>query len=173
METNASLFNPYQALDITRDEPALAPDTEFLFNDKVVAGIGVTLMVAAFASIAACFVFRRSVRVRWYISQQIVNRTFYLRLSILLAAMVTMFVIWFLTAGRFRGGPVMSGLWAVASLTSLIYLIRGKRVLVVIGRHKGLFLVGGLSEKFLIETQRLVEAHAAKKKDRVKLDAAD
>ena len=40
MAINASFFNPYQAPAAVTDEPALAPDTEFLFNDKVVAGVG-------------------------------------------------------------------------------------------------------------------------------------
>ena len=38
MATMASSFNPYQAPDATSDGAALAPDTDFLFNDKVVAG---------------------------------------------------------------------------------------------------------------------------------------
>ena len=35
---SVSSFNPYQAPAATSDDAALAPDTEFLFNDKVVAG---------------------------------------------------------------------------------------------------------------------------------------
>ncbi len=37
---SVSSFNPYQAPAATSDEVSLAPDTEFLFNDKVVAGTG-------------------------------------------------------------------------------------------------------------------------------------
>jgi len=40
MAQNGSTFNPYQAPIVTGDEPALPSDTEFLFNDKVVAGVG-------------------------------------------------------------------------------------------------------------------------------------
>ena len=33
-------FNPYQAPVATSDQASLAPDTEFLFNNKVVEGTG-------------------------------------------------------------------------------------------------------------------------------------
>jgi len=56
---------------------------------------------------------------------------------------------------------MMATIWAVVSL---FLLVRGNRILFVAGKLDGLFLIGGLSEKFLAETQRLVDTYVAKDK---------
>jgi len=42
--TTTSNFNPYQAPGTSISDASLAPDTEFLFNDKVVAGTGTIVL---------------------------------------------------------------------------------------------------------------------------------
>jgi len=236
MAMTGSTFNPYQSPDVTLVDAVLAPDTEFLFNDKVVAGVGriilpqicvvtgttdhlvahesrlwwcsrwitngsvITALAAAFVGIpmlthlppgatrlapwpgiesflqlmlgaalcgaavgflAAGFLFRSAVDVRWFISDKIVNTSFNRRLRNLLIALGVAVSFWILAGPRWRGGALMATIWAVASV---IALIRGKRVLFVAGTIDGLFLIGGLSDAFLAETQRLVAAHSAKDK---------
>lgn len=236
MATNSSTFNPYQPPAVMSDAAALAPDTEFLFNDKVVAGVGrivlpricvltgttdrlvaresrlwwcnrwitngsfITTLAALFVGIpmlvhlppgatklvpwtgiagffqmvvgaalcaaaigflAATLIFRSAVNVRWFISEKIVNKSFSRRLWNLLIASGVAVSFWILAGPRWRGGALMATIWAVASIVALV---RGKRVLFVAGTINGLFLIGGLSDAFLAETQRLVTAYAAKDK---------
>ena len=52
-------------------------------------------------------------------------------------------------------------IWVIGCI---VELVRGKRVLFVAGTLDGLFLIGGLSERFLAETERLVAAYAARGK---------
>ena len=44
MVSGISNFNPYQAPTTPASDAALAPDMEFLFNDKVVAGAGTIVL---------------------------------------------------------------------------------------------------------------------------------
>jgi hypothetical protein len=236
MAINASFFNPYQAPAAVTDEPALAPDTEFLFNDKVVAGVGrivlpwicvvtgaadalvaresrlwwcsrwitncsaiaamaagfvgipmlthlptaakgfppwtgivallqltfgAALCVAAVGFVAATFICRSAVDVRWFVSEKIAKSSFNRKLTNLLLALAAAIACWILVGSRWRGATLMATLWTVASI---IYLVRGKRMLIVVGTLDGLFLIGGVSEAFLAETRCLVAAYAAKDK---------
>jgi len=225
-----------QAPVITFDQASLALDTEFLFNDKVVAGTGrivlpriciatgatellveresrlwwcnrwiatarsimilatlfcaipmlkhlpptvpgvatqdgifallqlgggVVIIVAAIALVAASYVFCNSIQVRWFISEQTAEKIFARRLLSLLIVFAVTTVCWFLIGARWRGVTMMATIWAVVSL---FLLVRGNRILFVAGKLDGLFLIGGLSEKFLAETQRLVDTYVAKDK---------
>lgn len=219
-------FNPYSAPATQPDEHLLAADTEFLFNDKVVAGIGTMMLpkicvvngfctdlvsretrlawcsrwitwprnAALFALIfygptlfalggaypdamwyrligtgifsvavvatLACLLASTSVTVHWSLSRRIHQRHRWLR------SLLTVFSA-LICIGMFRlialpsGGifPVIPGLIAIIACVSLI---RGKRVLYLAGRHEGLFLIGGLSDKFLKETKRMADEHAAR-----------
>jgi hypothetical protein len=236
MAMTGSTFNPYQSPDVTSVDAVLAPDTEFLFNDKVVAGVGrivlpricvvtgmtdrlvahesrlwwcsrwitngsvITALAAAFVGIpmlthlppgatrlapwpgiesflqlmvgaalcvaavgflAAGFLFRSAVDVRWFISDKIANTSFNRRLwNLSLASGVTI-LCWILAGSRWRGATLMATLWTFASVVALV---RGKRRLFVAGTFDGLFLIGGLSDAFLAETQRLVAACSARGK---------
>ena len=231
---NSSSFNPYQPPAATSDEAALAPDTEFLFNDKVVAGtgrivlpriciatgateslveqekqlswcsrwitngqtlmffatmfvalpmltnlppttpgfstwsafeaflqltVGGTIIVALITFIAASYVCNKSIHVHWYVSERVVRRK-YVQLAVCLAIPMMIPI-----------GILLSGHWGMSGLVIIVLvgLIVGIKTMtnrpttpVVVGILDGLFLIGGLSDKFLAETQRLVDAYVAK-----------
>ncbi len=233
---SVSYFNPYQAPAATSDETALAPDTEFLFNDKVVAGTdrivlphiciatgatellleqekqlswcsrwitigrsisilatmfcaipmlthlpptpvgisswseieallqiggGVAIILAMIAFIAASYLFRKSIHVRWYISRGVLKQNFLLTSFVL--AIPFMIPIALLLSSHLI-------LIAVVVIVSIgIGIIMRKKLNrpstpVVVGILDGLFLIGGLSQEFLEKAQRLVDAYVAKDK---------
>ncbi|MEJ7590374.1 MAG: hypothetical protein WKF77_02420 [Planctomycetaceae bacterium] len=242
MVTGTSNFNPYQAPGTPTSNAVLAPDTEFLFNDKVVAGAGtivlprvcvvtgatdsllaresrlwwctlwitltrnamifaalflgipmlmnlppgamglaastnigawlqliggIGMILGAIALVAATYVLRSSIQVRWFISRPVANRSFYVSIvNLLLSIGVTMgvmafgeggFMLWVRNAGS--GMLVVPAIWVIGSVAQLI---RGKRILYVADQEDGLFLIGGLSDKFLTETKRMADEYTAR-----------
>ena len=242
MVPGISNFNPYQAPTTPASDAALAPDTEFLFNDKVVAGAGTIVLpricvvtgstdsllaresrlwwcprwimftrnamifaalfvgipmlmnlppgamglwastnigawlqliggigtiLGAVALVAATYVLRSSIQVRWFISRRVANRSFYVSISnLVLSIGVTIGVmalgegglmLWVRNAGS--GMLVVPAIWVIGSV---VQLIRGKRVLYVADQEDGLFLIGGLSDKFLTETKRMADEYPAR-----------
>lgn len=225
-------FNPYQPPSEGVSEPSLAPDTEFLFNDKFVAGVGVielpqvcvvtgekdsllpretrlwwcsrwisgirnALFLASFVfavpSIAVqpipaamtpnqvffmqlqmligfgivtgalvfailVLVLRRAVRVQWYVSSRVVRKHKMLSLIALLSSLAVAVLI--VSSSRDWLGVIV--LPVVSAVVSAFYLVRGKRVLFIAGRYEQLFLIGGLSRRFMKETQRLVAAYESR-----------
>lgn len=234
MATGTTSFNPYQAPSTPTLDASLAPDTEFLFNDKVVAGAGrivlprvcvVTgatdslvaresrlwwcsrwitftrgvmiiaallfgipmvmhlppgavglsaspailpslqliagagLILGSIALVTANYVMRSSIQVHWFISRRVATRSFYFAiLRLVLGSGCTIVMI-------FRGGNAGFGILVVPAilvLESVVRLIRGKRVLYVADQQDGLFLIGGLSDKFLTETKRMADEYTAR-----------
>lgn len=236
MATNSSTFNPYQAPTVTADEPALPSDTEFLFNDKVVAGVGrivlpricvvtgatesliahesrlwwcsrwitttrsILILAAIFGGIpmlmhlpprmtalppwpgiektfqlnvgaalialaigfmAASFMCRKSIEVRWFISESYHRRSSYKRWMLALLSIAVTAVNWFFFNARDWSVMALPMIWVIGCV---VQVVRGKRLLFVAGTLDGLFLIGGLSEKFLAKTERLVAAYGARDK---------
>jgi len=54
---------------------------------------------------------------------------------------------------------VSPSIWVFAAVA---HLIRGKRILYVADQEDGLFLIGGLSDKFLAETKRMSDEYTAR-----------
>ena len=239
MVTGTSSFNPYQAPSTPTSDASLAPDTEFLFNDQVVAGagtivlprvcvvtgstesllaresrlwwctrwimltrnalifaavfggipmlmnlppgamgvssstniaawsqlvIGAGLILGAIALVAANYVLRSSIQVRWFISRRVANRTYYVSISnLVLSIGVTIGVmvfgegglmLWVRNAGF--GILVVPAIWVFGSVAQLI---QGQRILYVANQKDGLFLIGGLSDKFLKEIKRMADEY--------------
>jgi hypothetical protein len=242
MATETSSFNPYQAPSMPTSDASLAPDTEFLFNDKVVAGagtivlprvcvvsgstdsllaresrlwwctrwimitrnamifaalfggipmlmnlppwakgvpssaniaawsqlvIGAGLILGAIALIAASYVLRTSIQVRWFISQRVANRSFYVSIvNLVLSIGVTIGVMAFGEGGLMlwvrNAGSGMLAAPAIWVFGSVAQLIRGKRILYVVDQQDGLFLIGGLSDKFMAEIKRMSDEYTAR-----------
>ncbi len=219
-------FNPYSAPASPPDESRLAAETEFLFNDKVVAGIGTItlpkicvvsgsrqdlvsrvnrlswcsrwitwprnaafcsvisyvppllsfggvapnanwyrliaagiLSIAAFASIISVLL-RSSVTVHWSLSRKLHKRHQWL--WSLLTVFCALICIGMLRLLATPSGGILAVNPGLIVIIGCVSLIRGKRVLFVAGRHEGLFLIGGLSDKFLTETKRMADEHAAR-----------
>lgn len=234
MATNSSTFNPYQPPAVVSDAAALAPDTEFLFNDKVVAGVGrivlpricvvtgatdrlvahesrlwwcsqwitttrsILILAAMFGGIpmlmhlpprmtvlppwpgieeafqlnvgaalialavgfvAASIMFRKSIDVRWFISESYHRRSSYKRWMLALLAIAVTAANWFFFNARDWSVMALPMIWVMGCV---VQVVRGRRPLFVAGTLDGLFLIGGLSEKFLAKTERLVAAYALK-----------
>ncbi len=234
MVPGMSNFNPYQAPGTPISNAALAPDTEFLFNDKVVAGAGtivlprvcvvtgatdsllaresrlwwctrwitltrnamifaalflgipmlmnlppgvmelaastnigawlqliggIGIILGAIALVAATYLLRSSIQVRWFISRRVANRSFYFaNFRLVLSIGVTIGAMF---GVRNVGLEILVAptFWVV---TSVAQLIRGKRVLYVADQEDGLFLISGLSDKFLKETKRMADEYTAR-----------
>ncbi len=234
MATGTSSFNPYQAPSTPTSDTSLAPDTEFLFNDKVVAGtgtivlprfcvvsgstdsllaresrlwwctrwimitrnamifaalfggipmlmnlppgakglssstnlaawsqlmIGAGLILGAIALITANYVVRSSIQVRWFISQRVADRSVYVSIVNLILSMGFTVGAMFWARSVGFGILVIPAIWVFRSVAQLI---RGKRVLYVADQKDGLFLIGGLSDKFLMETKRMADEYTAR-----------
>ncbi len=228
-------FNPYQAPVSQQAETSLAPDTEFLFNNDIVAGVGtivlpkvcvltgapdsllaketclwwcpkwiwltreamilpavvigfpfllnrppspaglqgwqniqtlfpfclsVGLIVGAFASIAVSLVVRKPVTVIWYLAQQKEKRFRAIGLTNLVLSITAVLTLLPLVSMRSSNFPftifVPLLFWM---LTTVYFLVRGKRALRVVDHKDGLFYVAGVSEKFLAEVKRMVEQY--------------
>ena len=231
---NTENFNPYQAPGKPTSDASLGPDTEFLFNDKVVAGAGTIvlpqvcvvtgstdsllpresrlwwctrwitfprsimifaalffgipmvmnlppgvlglsasptiwaslqliagagLILGAIALVTANYVLRSPIRVRWFISRRLANRSFYFWLANLVLSMGVTVGATFAVRNAGLGIFVTPSIWVFASV---VRLIQGKRILYVADQQDGLFLIGGLSDKFLTETKRMADEYTAR-----------
>ena len=231
MVTATSNFNPYQAPGTPISDASLAPDTEFLFNDKVVAGagtivlprvcvvtgskdfllarnsrlwwcarwiritrdamifaalffgipmlmnlppgvmslsaptniaawsqliVGAGLILGAIALVTANYVLRSSIQVQWFISRRVANRSFYFALSWLVLSIGVPICVMFGVRSLGLEILVAPSIWVFVTVTQLI---RGKRILYVADQEDGLFLIGGLSDKFLLETKRMADEY--------------
>ena len=234
MVTATSNFNPYQAPSTLTSDASLAPDTEFLFNDKVVAGAGtivlprvcivtgsmesllaresrlwwctrwimitrnamifaalffgipmlmnlppgarrlsastnieawlqlisgIALILGAIALVTANYVLRSSIHVRWFISQRVAYRSFYFTISSLVLSIGVTLGVMFGVRNVGLGILVAPSIWVFASVAQLI---QGKRILYVADQQDGLFLIGGLSDRFLTETKRMADEYTAR-----------
>ena len=234
MATGTSSFNPYQAPSTPTSEASLAPDTEFLFNDKVVAGAGTIvlprvcvvtgstdsllaresrlwwctrwitftrsimifaalffgfpmvmhlppgrwglsasptilaslqliagagLILGAIALVTANYVLRSPIQVRWFISRRVANRSFYFWISNLVLSIGVTMGAMFEVRKAGLGIFVAPSIWV---FVSVVRLVRGKRILYVVDQQDGLFLIGGLSEKFLTKTKRMADEYTAR-----------
>ncbi|MBC7966250.1 MAG: hypothetical protein H7Z17_10040 [Fuerstia sp.] len=234
MATGTSSFNPYQAPSAPTSDASLAADTEFLFNDKVVAGagtivlprvcvvtgltefllaresrlwwcsrwitftrsililaalffgfpmvmnlppgavglsasptilaslqliVGAGLILGAIALVTATYVMRSSIQVRWFISRRIANRSFYFWMANLVLSIGVTIGAMFGVRNAGLGIFVTPSIWVFASV---VRLIRGKQILYVADQQDGLFLIGGLSDKFLAETKRMADEYTAR-----------
>jgi hypothetical protein len=229
--------NPYESPAVDLSPVSLADDTEFLFNDKVVAGIGTISLpsicvisgetsnlvrretrfqwssrwlrvsrdilagltvvffiqllrrssgpapagamtgviemipyligtLAAFAAIGfaiAVRLLRETVIVQWSISQRILRKvTFSWRigsLSVVFGVLTTGVLV---ALGRREGNFWLPIVLFFGGIALSISNSSGLRPLSVLGRHNGLFLIGGFREPFLKEVQRLAALRSSR-----------
>ena len=59
---------------------------------------------------------------------------------------------------KFKAILVAPFIWVFAAVAQLTH---GKRILFVADQEDGLFLIGGLSDKFLMETKRMADEYTA------------
>ncbi len=121
--------------------------------------IGAGLILGAIALVTANYVLRSSIQVRWFISRRVANRTFYVSIINLV------FGIGCTIGMIFWGGNAGFGILVVPAILvfgSVVQLIQGKRILYVADQQDGLFLIGGLSDKFLTETKRMADEYTAR-----------
>jgi hypothetical protein len=234
MATVTSSFNPYQAPNTPAADASLAADTEFLFNDKVVAGagtivlprvcvvtgstdsllaresrlwwctrwittptqlmvfgalfVGIPMMLnlppgaarlsastgraewlqlifgaglifGAISLVTANYVMRSPIQIQWFISRRIANRSRYFWIANLVLSIGVTIGAMFGVRNVGLGIFVAPSIWIFASV---VRLVRGNRVLYVADQQDGLFLIGGLSEKFLTETKRMADEYTAR-----------
>lgn len=229
--------NPYEAPAVDLSPVSLAEDTEFLFNDKVVAGIGqISLPEICVVTGTRESLFRRTSKFRWCSRWITVSRNILVLLSlvVLISSQVggtgppvttgigsvftiikyavaltiiagavafvvlsfhqreTITVEWSISLGavqkykRIWTVGILStiGLMAASelavsllsfprfftmsvvvgciALTSGVAKLAGQDPLAVLGRHNGLFLIGGFREPFLKEVQRLAALRSSR-----------
>lgn len=229
--------NPYDAPAADLSPMSLAEDTEFLFNDKVVAGIGqISLPEICVVTGTRESLFRRTSKFRWCSRWITVSRNILVLLSlvVLISSQVggtgppvttgigsvftiikyavaltiiagagafvvlsfllreTLIVEWSISLSAIQKykriwtvgilttiGLIAASEFAVFSLgfphfltmtlvgtgiavTSMYAKLAGQDPLAVLGRHNGLFLIGGFREPFLKELQRLAALRSSR-----------
>lgn len=228
-------FNPYQAPAGPSADASLAPDTAFLFNDKVVAGTGTIVLprvcvvtgstdsllaresslswcprwitvfrtVLIFASlfvgmpmlmnrppiapglrtaaeiaallqlaigagmilgavilVIASYVVRTQIQVHWFISRRAEARALYFVWFFVVIVIVASIAM--MRWGSIPGSGITLILVPIVALIAFIrQWVRGTPVLFVADKVDGLFLIGGLSEKFLAKTQLMADRYKA------------
>lgn len=142
--------------NLPRGYTGLSASTNFAAWAQLMIGAGLTL--GAMALVVAYYVLRSSVQIQWFISQRVAYRAFYVSIvNLVLSIGCTIGVLFWARSVGF-GILVVPAIWV---LRSVVQVIQGKRILYVAAQEDGLFLIAGLSDKFLTETKRMADEYMA------------
>ena len=133
---------------------SLSASTNIAAWSQLIAGAG--LILGAIALVMANYVLRSSIQIHWFISRRVANRSFYIAISSLVLSTGVTICVMFGVRNVGLGILVAPFIWVFASVTQLI---QGKRILFVADQEDGLFLIGGLSDKFLMQTKRMADEY--------------
>ena len=135
----------------------LSASTHIAAWSQLIVGAG--LILGAIALVIANYVLRSSIQIHWFISRRVANRSVYIAITSLVLSIGVTIGVMFGVRNVGLGILIAPLIWVFASFAQLI---QGKRILYVADQEDGLFLIGGLSDKFLLETKRMADEHTAR-----------